>query len=159
MVQTHHQTHESDQTQQKEDPSTTGYEDSKVGQSDQDSVGATSEVLSLQLVPLITQGQQNHLELMGFMRGVLQGLNSLTVKIGSSFVQTLPPVVVLEPSKPQGSDAQRVDRYVAPSRRDIELGQPLKGKEIAESPEAVGTRLNLCAPRTSNTLPSSVQSA
>ena len=65
MVQTRHQTHESDQTQQKEDPSTTGSEDSKVGQSDHDSVGATSEVLSLQLVPLITQGQQNHLELMG----------------------------------------------------------------------------------------------
>ena len=99
MVQTRHQTRESDQTQQK-DPSTTGSEDNKVGQSDQDSVGATSDLLSLQLVPLITQGQQNHLELMGIMRGVLQGLNSLTEKIGSSFVQTPPPVVVLEPSKP-----------------------------------------------------------
>ena len=113
-------------------------------------------MLSLQLVPLITQGQQNHLELIGIMRGVLQNLNSLTEKIGSSFVQPPPPVVVLESSKPQSSDAQRADRYVAPPRRDTEFGQPSKGKEITESPEVVGTRLNLCELRTSNTLPSSV---
>ena len=48
--------------------------------------------------------------------------------------------------------------YVAPPRRDIELGQPLKVKEIAESPDVVWTRLNLHTPRMSNTLPSSVQS-
>ena len=42
-----------------------------IGQSDHNSLGATSEVLSLQFVPLIIQGQQNHLELMGIMRGVL----------------------------------------------------------------------------------------
>ena len=113
MVQTRHQTHESDQTQQKEDPPTAGSKENRIGQSDQDSLGATSEVLSLQLVPLITQGQQNHLELMGIMRGVLQNLNSLTEEIGSSFVQPPPLVVVLEPSRPQSSDAQRADRYVA----------------------------------------------
>ena len=58
MVQTRHQTHESDQTQQEEDPPTIRSEGNRVGQSDQDSLGATSEVLSLQLVPLITQGQK-----------------------------------------------------------------------------------------------------
>ena len=47
MVQTRHQTHESNQTQQKEDPPITGSEDNRIGQSDQDSLGATSEVLSL----------------------------------------------------------------------------------------------------------------
>ena len=56
MVQTRHQTHESDQTQQEEDHPTIGSEENRICQSDQDSVGATSEVLSLQLVPLITQG-------------------------------------------------------------------------------------------------------
>ena len=79
-------------------------------------------MLSLQLVPLITQGQQNHLELMEILRGVLKSLNSLTDKIGSSFVQPPPPVVLLESSKPHNSDAQRVERYVAPPRRDTELG-------------------------------------
>ena len=68
-------------------------------------------------------------------------------------------MVVLESSKPQSSDAQRVDRYMAPPRRDFELGQPSKGKDIAESPEVVGTRPNLHALRMSNSLPSSVQSA
>ena len=96
---------------------------------------------------------------MGIMRGVLQNLNSLTEKIGSSFVQPPPSVVVLESSKPQSSDAQRADRYVAPHRRDVELGQPSKGKEITESLEVVGTRPNFHAPRMSNILPSSVQSA
>ena len=116
-------------------------------------------MLSLQLVPLITQGQQNHLELMGIMKGVLHNLNSLTEKIGSSFVQPPPPVVVLESSKPQNSDAQRADRCGAPPWRDIEFNQPSKGKEIAESPEVVGIRPNLYVPRMINTLPSSVQSA
>ena len=92
------------------------------------------------------------------MRGVMQSLNSLTEKIDSSFVQPPPPVVVLEPSKPQVSDAQRADRYVAPPRRDVELGQPSKGKEIAESPDVVGNIPNLNAPRISNILPSSAQS-
>ena len=68
-------------------------------------------------------------------------------------------MVVLKSSKPQSLDAQRADRYVAPPRRDIELGQPSKRKEIAKSPEVVETRPNLHAPRMSNTLPSSVQSA
>ena len=96
---------------------------------------------------------------MDIMRGVLQNLNSLIEKIGSSFVQPPSPVVVLEPSRPQNSDAQRAHRYVAPPRRDIELGQPSKGKEIAESPEVVGNRPNSHAPRMSNILPSSAQSA
>ena len=95
-----------------------------IGQNDQDNMGATLEVLSLQLVPLITQGQQNHLELLGIMRGVLQSLNFLTEKSGSSFVRPPPPVVMLESSKPQNSDAQRADRYVAPPRRNTDLGQP-----------------------------------
>ena len=58
-----------------------------IGRNEQDSVGATSEVLSLQLVPLIIQGQQNHLELLGIMRGVMQSINSLIEKIGSSLIQ------------------------------------------------------------------------
>ena len=95
---------------------------------------------------------------MGIMRGVLQNLNSLTEKIGASFVQPPPPVVVLEYSKPKSFDAQRADRYVAPPKRDIELGQPSKGKEIAESPEVVGTRPNSHAPRMRNILPSLTQS-
>ena len=41
------QTHESNQTHQKEDPSSIGSEENRIGQSDQDSLGATSEVLSL----------------------------------------------------------------------------------------------------------------
>ena len=69
MVQTRHQTHESAQNQQVEDLPNVVSEENMIGQNDQDSVGATSEVLSLQLVPLITQGQQNHLELMGIMKG------------------------------------------------------------------------------------------
>ena len=96
---------------------------------------------------------------MGIMKGVLHSLSSLTEKISSSFVQPPPLVVVLESSKPQISDAQRADRYVASPRRDIELGQPSKGKEIMEPPEVVGTRPNLHAPRMSNALPSSVQIA
>ena len=89
----------------------------------------------------------------------MQGIHSLTEKIGLSVIQPQPPVVVLESSKLQIFDAQRADRYVAPPRRDTKLGQPSKGKEIAESPEVMGTRLNFYAPRVSNTLPSSVQSA
>ena len=54
MVQTRHQTHESGQNQQVEDPPNIGSVEYMIGQNDQDSVGVTSEVLSLQLVPLIT---------------------------------------------------------------------------------------------------------
>ena len=48
---------------------------------------------------------------------------------------------------------------MAPPRRDVELSQPSKGNEIAESPDVVGNRPNLNAPRMSNILPSSAQSA
>ena len=41
----------------------------------------------------------------------------------------------------------------------MSIGQPSNGKEIAESPEVVGNRPNLNAPRMSNILPSSAQSA
>ena len=68
-------------------------------------------------------------------------------------------MVVLESSKPQNSNAQRADKYVAPHRRDTEFGLPSKGKVIIESLEAVGARLNLYTPRANNTLPFLVQSA
>ena len=100
MVQTRNQTHKSDQNHQGEDPPTVGSEENLVCQNDQDSLGATSKVLSLQLVPLITQGQQNHIELMGIMRGEMQSLNGLAEKIGSSYTQHPPPVVVLESLNP-----------------------------------------------------------
>ena len=48
---------------------------------------------------------------------------------------------------------------MAPPKRDIELGQPSKGKYITESPKVVGNRPNLNTPRMSNILPSSAQSA
>ena len=57
MVQTCNQTHESRQNHQGEDPPVVGSKENLVGQNDQHSLGVTSEVLSLQLVPLITQGQ------------------------------------------------------------------------------------------------------
>ena len=77
-----------------------GSEENLVDQNDQDSLGATSEVLSLQLVTLITQAQKNHIELMGIMKGVMRSLDNLSEKIGSSSTQHPPPVVVLESSKP-----------------------------------------------------------
>ena len=142
MVQTRHQTHESEQKQQVEDPPNVGSEENMIDRNDQDSVGATSEVLSLQLVPLITQGQQNYLELLGIMKG-MQGINSLTEKISSSLIQPQPPVVVLESLKPQISDAQRADRYAAPPRRDTELGQPLKRKRDRWIPLRNGDMIEL----------------
>ena len=54
MVQTRNQTHESEQNDQVEDPPTVGSEEDIIGQNDQDSLGTTLEVLSLQLVPSIT---------------------------------------------------------------------------------------------------------
>ena len=89
----------------------------------------------------------------------MQSINSLTDKIGLSLIQPQPSMVVLKSLKPQNSDAQRTDRYIAPPRRDIKFGQPSKGKEIAESPEVMGVRPNLNASRVGNTLPVSVQSA
>ena len=75
---------------------------------------------------------------MGIMRGVIKSLNCLAEKIDSSYTQHPPPVVVLEPSKSQNSETSRVDRYVAPLKRDTEFGQSSKGKEIAGAPEVLG---------------------
>ena len=57
IVRIRSQTHESQQNHRAEDPPTVGSKENLVGQNDQESLGATSEVLSIQLVPLITQGQ------------------------------------------------------------------------------------------------------
>ena len=157
MVQTHNQTHESEQNPQGKDPPIVRSKKNLVGQNDQDSSGVTSEVLSLQLAPLVTQGQQNHIELMGIMRGVLRSLDGLAEQISSSFTQPPPPVVMAEASKPQSSETPRVDRYVAPPKRDTEFGQPLKGKEIVDFPKVVGLRPNQYVPRVSNMLPSLVR--
>ena len=88
----------------------------------------------------------------------MQSLNYLTEKTGSSYSQHPPPVVELEPSKPQNSEPPRVDRYVASLKRDTKFDQSSKGKEIAGSPKVVGTRPNQYTLRLSNMLPSSVQS-
>ena len=94
---------------------------------------------------------------MVIMRGVIQSLNSLTKKIGPSYAQPPPPLVVLDSLKPQNSEISKVDRYIAPLRRDSEFGQASKGKEIVESPKVVGARLNQFAPKVSQLGPSSVQ--
>ena len=44
IVQTRHQTHESKQNQQVEDPPNIGSKENRIGRNDQDNVGATSEV-------------------------------------------------------------------------------------------------------------------
>ena len=93
------------------------------------------------------------------MSGVLRSLDGLAKKIGSSFTQPPPPVVMVEASKPQSLETPRVDKYMASPKRDTEFRQPFKGKEIADFPEVVGSRPNQYAPRVSNMLPSVVQSA
>ena len=95
---------------------------------------------------------------MGIMRRVLRSLDSLAEKIGSSFTQPPLLVVMVEASKSQSSETPKVDRYVAPPKRDTEFSLSSKGKEIADFPEVGDSRPKKYDPRVSNMLPSSVQS-
>ena len=89
----------------------------------------------------------------------MQSLDSLAEKMGSSYTQPPPPVVVLESLNPQSSEIPRVDRYVASSKRNTEFGQSSKWKEIDGSPYVMGPRPSQYTPKVGNMLPSSVQSA
>ena len=83
------------------------------------------------------------------MRGVLRSIDGLAKKIGSPFTQPLPLVVMVEASKPQSFETPRMDRYMAPPKRDTEFSQSSKGKEIAGSTEVVGARPNQYVPPSS----------
>ena len=95
---------------------------------------------------------------MGIMRGMIQSLDGLAKKIGSSYNQPPPLVVVLDSSKTQSFETLKVERYVALPKRDSEFSQPSMGKEIAESPAVVGVRPNQYAPRVGQLGPSSIHS-
>ena len=86
-------------------------------------------------------------------------MGEFLINMGEFLTQHPPPVVVLDSSKPQNSEAPRVDTYVASLKRDTKFGQPSKGKEIAGSLEVEGARSNQYTLRASHLLLSSVQSA
>ena len=96
---------------------------------------------------------------MRIMRGMIHSLDVLAEKIGSSYHQPPPLMVVLESSKPQYSETPRVEKYVAPPRRESKFGQPSKWKEITKSPKVMGIRPSQFVPRGGQLGPSFVQSA
>ena len=154
MVSTRNQ--DSDFEHQEEDSPLKGSEGNIVGHKGQDSLGVTSNGLSLQLVPLMTQGQHNHMELMGVIKGGLRSLDGFAKKIGTFHAQPPPPLVVLESSKLHNSNTPRVERYVASSRKEVEFGQSSKGKKINGFPQALGARPSQVAPKRSQIRPLSV---